>query len=477
MEILYCHKCGIRVDLSDQQRGKAVTFDGKTFCPKCSPTDASARPEPRRISSHASIPAAEPKKDRSNKSLQPAERSSKPGTPNENAVSPKRASARHRAGGDKNGVGTGTVVLGVVAVVFIVLGIYFATESTKINAGDADRRRTPNPAPSTGERPHQNTVATPEQHTQTRSAETSAGSSMALAMLSTKTSPEEDRAEKEWPKLFDNIKPEDTQGRIKKLEEYVAKLSPDWNISARARVLLSSLKKNAANPAVVTAPPPAVEKPVLIGRWKLDDAAGDSAADSSGNNAAAKFVNAPERISGGMHFNGKDSDLEVPNSPVFDHLQEGDYSVCAWFKPDQDPAEEADHVHCGYGVVLKPGRHTGLSYYHGGYFSMDYWTEDGQRFFAGSHAFPPNVLYHVCGVVNKKAGETRLYINGILEKTTFWDPNIAPKNYGDEKWHIGCARPDGSEWSWPAKGIIRDVRLYKGVLSDKEIEAIASEKQ
>ena len=452
---------------------------GGAYCPKCAPANPEAGAEMRRKGSHASIAPAEPRKDGSNKSLVPADRSNKAATLNDGPAAPRRVSAKHRAVDGKDGLGAGTITLGAVAAVFIILGIYFATESTKINTsvntnshdGSATTPATPeHPRPS--EQPsqeHRSALSNPS-----RAQETNAGPSMALAMLSMQMSPEEERAEKDWPRLFDGIKPEDTQGRIKKLEAYVARLSPDWNISPRARVALENLRKMAANPAAVRPPAP-LEKPVLIGHWKMDGAGVDSAADSSGNNAAAKLVNGPQRVSGGMHFNGKDAEMEIPNSPELDHLQEGSFSVCAWFKPDDDPAEEADHVHCGYGVILKRGQHTGLAYYHGGYFTMCVWGGKGEQIVAAAGPKPPGVFYHLCGVLNRKAGETQLYVNGKLEKSAFCDPNMALKLYGEEKWRIGCGRPDGGEWAWPAKGIIRDVRIYKGVLSDSEIEAIVHE--
>ena len=34
------------------------------------------------------------------------------------------------------------------------------------------------------------------------------------------------------------------------------------------------------------------------------------------------------------------------------------------------------------------------------------------------------------------------------------------------------AEPDSEEWSWPAKGAIDDVRLYKRALSEEEIKAV-----
>jgi hypothetical protein len=177
---------------------------------------------------------------------------------------------------------------------------------------------------------------------------------------------------------------------------------------------------------------------------------------------------------GGIHI--KDGVyIVLPNTAVLDSIQENDYSVSAWFKPDSDPAEENDHIHSGYSIMIKGGNHAGLVYYHGGYFTMDHWFVDNQRADAVANGqFAPNTLYHLVGVVNRTDGETRVYVNGKLLGKQAWSAGAgaASRPYGSMPWKIGVALLDNAEWAWPAKGIVRDVRLYKGALSDSDVEGI-----
>ena len=79
------------------------------------------------------------------------------------------------------------------------------------------------------------------------------------------------------------------------------------------------------------------------------------------------------------------------------------------------------------------------------------------------------------GLINRHTGETRLYINGKLEKVNGWNAVVPSRDYGSTTWKIGIAVPDNTEWGWPAKGLIRDVRIYKGALTDAEVAALAQD--
>jgi hypothetical protein len=193
-------------------------------------------------------------------------------------------------------------------------------------------------------------------------------------------------------------------------------------------------------------------------------------------------VNNPEWVvidgKSALHFKNDAEYVDLPNTPMLKSLQENDYSVAAWFLPDSDPAEEADHNHCGYSIIAKAGNHAGLCYYHGGYITMDHWLNDGQRAFTCAKGqFEAKKPHHIVGVVSVSQGETRIYIDGKLSNRTTWAPNKATRPYGDTTWKIGIAAPGAAEWAWPAKGAIRDVRLYKGALSDAAVEAAAKEAQ
>ncbi len=55
-------------------------------------------------------------------------------------------------------------------------------------------------------------------------------------------------------------------------------------------------------------------------------------------------------------------------------------------------------------------------------------------------------------VVDRKAGTTKLYLNGELKNSAEWEANKASRDYAKAPWRIGIASPAAKNWSWPAKG-------------------------
>jgi hypothetical protein len=465
MEIIYCEKCGVRIDPDDVHDNVARKMpSGGVICPKCVKTT------PIEIADVAI------KKAKSSKSLIPAVPR---GKPVDERVAPRRASGRARVVPDRD-KSPGIMFALIAGAVLLVAGLYFASGGTKHVQNSPPKNQSSDSTPRGSSNPSSPTLAHNSESPRINNdppPRSSTSGSMALSVLAAQTSPEEQKAQSEYSKLFDGISEDDTGTRIKKLEDFISRLAPDSDLVPRANVTLQKLRSRATHPNEPEKAPPPVEKAVLIGHWKLNETAGDTAADSSGNNQPGKCINAPQWKDKGMYFDGKDSYVVIANSQALDHVQEGDFSVCAWFKPDDNPAEEADHVHCGYAVIMKNGLHTGISYYRGGYFSMDYWGEKGERLNAVAHPLPPGVFYHVCGIVNRKAGETRIYINGTPEQPKFWNPATVIKNYGAETWKIGVAIPNQAEWGWPAKGLVKDVRIYKGALTDAEVAALARDQR
>ena len=78
----------------------------------------------------------------------------------------------------------------------------------------------------------------------------------------------------------------------------------------------------------------------------------------------------------------------------------------------------------------------------------------------------------MAGVVDRKAGTTKLYLNGELKNTADWEANKATRDYAKAPWRIGIASPAAKNWAWPAKGLINDVRFYKKALSEAEVSAL-----
>ncbi|MCY3020433.1 MAG: glycosyl hydrolase family 28 protein [Planctomycetota bacterium] len=223
----------------------------------------------------------------------------------------------------------------------------------------------------------------------------------------------------------------------------------------------------------------------LIGHWKLDDGHGDTAADSSRTGAHGKLVNMDAakcwvegKLGRGLEFDGENSHVELANSPALQNVQEGSYTLCAWFRPASTPPGTGNAYNAAYGIIMKKGYHEGLTYAADGKFVLSHWLAgDKGGGAATAGAYPPGQFHHVAGVVDKAKGEARIYVNGKLEGSSSFDANAQARPYGDEPWRIGAANPSTRDnHAWPAKGIIDDVRIYNRVLSDEEIRNLAGTK-
>jgi hypothetical protein len=183
---------------------------------------------------------------------------------------------------------------------------------------------------------------------------------------------------------------------------------------------------------------------------------------------------------GALKLDGAGGHVQVSNSEALDKLQSGSYSLAAWFKPQEVPPGTESDNNARYGIVIKDGYHTGLSYNSEKQFVMEHWLapavggDDPVWAGAGTweDSWDAGKWYHVAGVVDRKAGTTKLYLNGELKNTADWEANKPARDYGKNPWRVGIGSPGAKNWSWPAKGLIDDVRFYKKALSDAEVGAL-----
>ncbi|HEX7899860.1 MAG TPA: LamG-like jellyroll fold domain-containing protein, partial [Planctomycetota bacterium] len=235
----------------------------------------------------------------------------------------------------------------------------------------------------------------------------------------------------------------------------------------------------AEEPAAAAVDVPAEKDAALAGHWKFDDTAGATSIDASGGDNTAILAGGatggPGRLGGALILDGKDAHASIPNAPALDRLQEGSYTLAAWFKPASRPSGKSPNDNAAYyGIVMKTGIHEGLKYGADQRFAMDHWLADstGAAAVSGT-AFPPGAWYHVAGVVSRPEGTVRLYVNGRPEGTHMWAPNVAPKSYGNATWKVGAGAPGAAEFRWAAEGAVDDVRLYSRALNAGEIRTLA----
>jgi serine/threonine-protein kinase len=265
-----------------------------------------------------------------------------------------------------------------------------------------------------------------------------------------------------------------------KLQAAAAKRQGDEAAAAELRVKVArwGLPKDVSEfdqaLATVSLPKPLAD-PALVGYWPLDEGSGRTARDASGKGHQATLVGAqwvPGKFGSGLRFGGQDSVMELPNSADLDRLQEGNYTLAAWYKTEAIPASGAE----AHALIVKPGRHLGVCLGAEGRFYLGHWTAGNGGTYFHNVTFSrmePGAFHHVAAVVDWTRGATHVYVDGVLEGNGAWPgPKLATFPYGSSRWRVGCATPGAEQGSFAAKGVIDEVRLYARALSDAEVQVL-----
>ena len=214
---------------------------------------------------------------------------------------------------------------------------------------------------------------------------------------------------------------------------------------------------------------------------ELNETSGTTASDSSGNGNDGNLTGGtsfePGEIDGAIGFdytNGEDY-IEILNSASLENVQENDYTLAAWFRPDSTPPGSGSDNDASYGILIKQGWHTGIYYGNDNRFHMDHLLTGNQAIGVNStNTFAPGQFYHVAGVVDRAAGTVSLYVNGQHEGTSNFTPGTSAREYGTETWRLGVASPSFSTWGWAADGAIDDARIYSRALSSIDVSELYS---
>ncbi|QDU57115.1 LamG domain-containing protein [Aeoliella mucimassa] len=200
----------------------------------------------------------------------------------------------------------------------------------------------------------------------------------------------------------------------------------------------------------------------LIGWWKLDESAGNTAYDSTPNARDGVIHGGPTLATSGIHadqpvmeFDGTDDFVQLP---VIDDTFQTGVSLSVWARPTASPFY-------GKFIQLANGTWEEIDF---GRFD----TTDSLRMIAapGMHSYQAgtivnNAWHHYAGTIDRQ-GVIRLYVDGEQVRT---DSRVLPTNVSRVYNFIG-----GS--NWPSDGLYQgrmgDVRLYNRALSGEEVDAI-----
>jgi len=201
----------------------------------------------------------------------------------------------------------------------------------------------------------------------------------------------------------------------------------------------------------------------LVGWWKFDETSGGTAPDSSGNGNDGTLTGTTQwepigKVGGALDFDGSSGHVTIPHSPSLALLNQGDFTISAWFKLDELPSENKEVFQQG------DGGGTGRTWL--------FVAADAEiRSFLGGATVPSgfyvqaDTWYHAAVVVTEGGAtdNVQIYVNGQPEGVA--SPMTMEDSQGG--YFIGCHKNLSNFWD----GLIDDVRLYNHALLELEILA------
>lgn len=230
-------------------------------------------------------------------------------------------------------------------------------------------------------------------------------------------------------------------------------------MGAAAGLSAAALETWLTRPGVASA-----EAPGLIGYWPFDEGSGSSVLDVSGNGNSGQINGATwtgGRVGKALSFNGSSNTVDIHRSVV---STSASFSVAAWVQVANLNAfhtavsQDGNNI-SGFFLQTTPGA--------GGQFAFSLVNSDstsGTTIRATSSFTPAlNTWYHLVGVYDASSGQSRLYVNGVLQSTQSvpapWSAS-GETVIGRGKWNGGAT----DFWS----GLIDDVRIYNRALSNQD---------
>lgn len=212
-----------------------------------------------------------------------------------------------------------------------------------------------------------------------------------------------------------------------------------------------------------------------VGWWKLDEGAGTTTADASGNNNTGTLTNSPTWVTGrvgpyAISFAGNTSEIKASAIAAVNNLHSTGLTVSAWIKPAGAGGSNAGRI------VDKDNNSVGW------FFAMSSantvrLTSDsdttGVTSLTSATTITLNTWQHVLATWDGQAGSSHMaiYINGALSTPSASTSGVGPEQDDSTSPLTIGNRPIDAARGF--NGSIDDVRVYNRVLSASEITALA----
>ncbi|HSS20410.1 MAG TPA: LamG-like jellyroll fold domain-containing protein [Pyrinomonadaceae bacterium] len=202
----------------------------------------------------------------------------------------------------------------------------------------------------------------------------------------------------------------------------------------------------------------------LVGYWKLDEGAGSSTSDSSGNANAGTLINGPAWISGkvgnALQFNGNNSYVQVGSRPSL--IVSSALTMSGWVNPNPGTS--------GYRAIISKEGEYELALVNGQVAWVIANGYPGWTWFNTNYFPQPGTWTHVAVVYDGSSIKT--YGNGVLQQTLSGaSGNIGDADSSQNDFRIGGRQAPYLEYFL---GGIDEVRVHSRALSGAEIQALVT---
>jgi len=200
----------------------------------------------------------------------------------------------------------------------------------------------------------------------------------------------------------------------------------------------------------------------LVGHWRMDEGAGDTANDSSGNGNHGTLIDSVQwdvgQIGGAVKFDGTRGYVQIPHGDSLKLINQGDFTITMWFRQDvvtgiANLLQQTDLNGTGRTLLLADSA-TGIRTYLGGTSTVSGVIEEA------------GIWYHVALIVTE--GGATDTINFYIDGKPSGTPAQVNSEDTDGDYLIGTNKGLDGRW---INGLVDDLRLYNHALSEAEILA------
>jgi surface protein len=218
----------------------------------------------------------------------------------------------------------------------------------------------------------------------------------------------------------------------------------------------------------------------LVARYDFDGNRSEFARDKTGSGTDGSLAGFDGNSGGraktpwskGVWFDRNASILQgitLGNDATMEDLQEGNYSLAAWYYALSLPPQGGFDT--SHGLIIKPGWHMGLAMDNLGRFrSRQNLSNNTAPFPPANQQLPVRSWHHATMVVSWAESSILTYVDGSLVKNFSFQSGLTSREMGIEPWTLGSSNVPSHPA--PADGVLDNVRFYSRALASDEVQKL-----